>query len=149
MEYRAPVYNADGNIDCEVNHPTLGWVLFTATPDDPDQKGIDLYNQIIADGSIDPYVPDPAVVESNIREGKKVEIKIDAINRVATVLPEIDTFDEILMMRKIYPAFTPTAAGTLAKDIYLYAKTKIDQADTAPIEQVEAYDPTTDTGWPS
>jgi hypothetical protein len=64
MEYRNPVYAApDGTmIDCEVNHPVLGWIAFTATPHDPHQYGRELHELIIARGGnikIGPYVPPP------------------------------------------------------------------------------------------
>ena len=37
----------------------------------------------------------------------------------------------------------------LVKDIYLYAKGKITQLQTATRAQIEAYDPVTDIGWPT
>jgi len=38
-ETRNPRYTAAGSIDCEILHPTLGWIPFTATPDDPEDQG--------------------------------------------------------------------------------------------------------------
>lgn len=32
-------YNKQGNIDCEIEHPTYGWVPFTASPDDVEPHG--------------------------------------------------------------------------------------------------------------
>ena len=61
MEYRNPVYvSTDGRmIDCELNHPQLGWIPFTASPDDVEKRGRDLHALIIAQGAvieIGPYV---------------------------------------------------------------------------------------------
>jgi len=36
----------------------------------------------------------------------------------------------------------------LAYDIWAYAKTKVNQINAWPIDQVEAYDPATDPSWP-
>ena len=36
-EARNAVYtDADGNIDCEINHPEYGWIPYTLRDDDPD-----------------------------------------------------------------------------------------------------------------
>lgn len=43
MEYRNPVFNAFGTIDCEVNHPKLGWIPFTASPDDVVEVSRDIF----------------------------------------------------------------------------------------------------------
>jgi hypothetical protein len=39
VETRNPVLNENGTIDCELNHPHLGWVPFTASPDDVEPHG--------------------------------------------------------------------------------------------------------------
>lgn len=46
VEVRSAVYNTSGGIDCEINHPILGWVPFTASPDDVEQFGRDLFEQL-------------------------------------------------------------------------------------------------------
>lgn len=56
MEFRTPVYLADGRINCEVNHPVLGWVAFTADPNDQEPDGAALFADIEAAGNIAPYV---------------------------------------------------------------------------------------------
>lgn len=37
MEFRNATFNATGTIDVEINHPKLGWVPYTASPDDPEE----------------------------------------------------------------------------------------------------------------
>jgi hypothetical protein len=34
MQYRNPVYTADGRINCEINHSHYGWIPFTADTKD-------------------------------------------------------------------------------------------------------------------
>lgn len=56
MEYRNPRYNRWGTIDVEINHPALGWIPFTASPDDPEQYGRDIYEQLRQE-DVAPYEP--------------------------------------------------------------------------------------------
>jgi hypothetical protein len=58
MEYRNPKYNRHGTIDCEINHEKFGWIPFTASPDDIEQKGRDLY-EVLVKGNVAPYVAPP------------------------------------------------------------------------------------------
>mgnify|MGYP000556471709 CR=1 FL=1 len=43
MQIKNIRYNQSGSIDCEINHPQFGWIPFTATPDDCEQHGRDIY----------------------------------------------------------------------------------------------------------
>lgn len=68
MEYRNPKWSINDWIDCEINHPELGWIPFTCNPDD---KGAqfdvaELYNQMKEDPAILPYVPPPPDVPESI-----------------------------------------------------------------------------------
>lgn len=45
MEVRN-IHYGDGFIDCELNHPMFGWVPFTASPEDPEEHGRELYSQL-------------------------------------------------------------------------------------------------------
>jgi hypothetical protein len=57
MEIRNPIHNNNGTINCEVNHPRFGWVPFTASPNDVEEYGRELYAELIAGvhGEIAPY----------------------------------------------------------------------------------------------
>ena len=59
MNYRDPKYNADNTIDCEIEHPDYGWIPFTASPDDVEVHGRELFAQITQAGGIAPYEPPP------------------------------------------------------------------------------------------
>lgn len=60
MQYRNPHYNKHGTIDCEVNHPKFGWVPFTASPNDCEEHGRLIFQNIISnEKDIPAYVPPP------------------------------------------------------------------------------------------
>ena len=43
MEIRNPRYTATGRIDCEINHPEFGWLPFTASPEDAEPHGREIF----------------------------------------------------------------------------------------------------------
>ena len=80
---------------------------------------------------------------------KSAEIQNECLSRISQALPYIDTFDELRLLRAIAPAFQLSAQGETAKDIYIYATTKLSQVDSSTdIAAIEAYDPVTDVNWP-
>lgn len=58
MEYRNATYNRHGTIDCEINHPHFGWIPFTASPNDVEEIGRQIYVEL-AKGEVAPYEPAP------------------------------------------------------------------------------------------
>lgn len=61
MEFRSATFNQFGTIDVEINHPKFGWIPFTASPDDPEKLGRDIYTAAMT-GPVASYVASPAVV---------------------------------------------------------------------------------------
>lgn len=59
MEVRAPYLNADGSINCEVNHPLFGWIPFTAREDDVEAHGREIF-ALAAAMNPPPAPPGPA-----------------------------------------------------------------------------------------
>ena len=61
MEYRNPQKTAGVAIDCEINHPTFGWIPFTADPSDTGAAFdvASLYAALVADPSTLEYVAPP------------------------------------------------------------------------------------------
>lgn len=59
MEFRNPRYaNAEGSaIDMEINHPDYGWIPFTASRDDQEEHGRELFDLAVAGGAVEAYVP--------------------------------------------------------------------------------------------
>lgn len=83
MEIRNQQFNAHGTIDLEINHPHYGWVPFTASPDDVEEHGRDLYARAVAGefGEIAPYVAPVPTPEQTIA---KYEAALDQhLNSVA------------------------------------------------------------------
>ena len=71
MEIRNAIYNAFGTIDCEINHPKLGWIPFTADEDDVEDLGRQIHADILSGkaGQVAPYVappPHPAPVPTSV-----------------------------------------------------------------------------------
>lgn len=64
MEWRNPQYNAAGAIECEINHPQLGWIPFTASAGDTGARFdvAAMLAEIVADGNIAAY-DGPSVAE--------------------------------------------------------------------------------------
>ena len=62
MQTRNPKHNADNTIDMEIEHPTYGWIPFTASPDDVEELGRVLHAAALAGdfGPVAAYVPPPA-----------------------------------------------------------------------------------------
>jgi hypothetical protein len=46
MNIKNVVRNEIGSFDCEVEHPVFGWIPFTASPDDVEFFGRELYGRI-------------------------------------------------------------------------------------------------------
>lgn len=61
IEVRNPIHNAVGSIDCELNHATFGWIPYTATPDDDQALGREVYAALVA-GEFGPIAECPASV---------------------------------------------------------------------------------------
>jgi hypothetical protein len=71
IQVRNPQYNAAGTIDMEMEHPKFGWIPFTASPDDSEQHGRELYAQAMAGdfGPVAEYVappPAPPVIPTSV-----------------------------------------------------------------------------------
>ena len=46
MEARNIRYIEDGRIDCEIDHPKFGWLPFTASPDDVEEFGRLMFDEL-------------------------------------------------------------------------------------------------------
>ena len=64
MAYRNAIFTKTGLIDCEINHPVYGWIPFTASPDDVEKHGRNLYTTALATGGIAAYVAPPLPTEA-------------------------------------------------------------------------------------
>ena len=57
MEFKNAIYNENGTINMEVEHPAFGLIPFTASPDDPEEHGRLLFAE--AQDTAAPYVAPP------------------------------------------------------------------------------------------
>jgi hypothetical protein len=57
MEIRNAKYTKTGTIDCEIEHLVHGWIPFTASPDDIEKHGRDLYKELLSSNNVSKYVP--------------------------------------------------------------------------------------------
>ena len=55
IEYKNPRYNANGTIDVDINHPAFGWIPFTASPDDVEPHGRQIFADLKDEAA--PYTP--------------------------------------------------------------------------------------------
>lgn len=59
-QIRNPKYNAEGNIDCEIEHPDHGWMPYTIVKDDDDQTiDNDQLTKMANELGIEQYVEPP------------------------------------------------------------------------------------------
>ncbi len=93
-----------------------------------------------------------AVEELAINRQEKVDqIKAEMMSRVSTADPEIENFDDLKLLKKLWPSLDTAQlpAGTLlAKDIGVYGFGKVTFAKVADQSQLDGYDPVGDVGWP-
>lgn len=45
MEINKPVKINENVINVDINHPVLGWITFSASKDDCESYGVDIYNR--------------------------------------------------------------------------------------------------------
>lgn len=80
-----PCFNLSGGIDCEIDHPELGVITFTASPDDVEPFGKLIYDALIKGeaGEVGEYVEqvlseEEAALEARIRRNQML-LDLDAI----------------------------------------------------------------------
>lgn len=77
MEFRNAAFTANGYIDMEISHPVYGWIPFTASPDDVEPLGPELF--AAAQDSAVPYAPEPIDLDV-LTESLCAQIDTDAEN---------------------------------------------------------------------
>ena len=95
MEYRNPQKTAGVAIDCEINHPTYGWIPFTADPKDTGAAFdvASLYAELAADPNTLEYVAPPPVVPQSVTP-RQVRLVLLAQGLLASVEAMIAEQDE-------------------------------------------------------
>ena len=103
---RNPKYVESGMIDIEIEHPTYGWLPFTASPDDSETLGRELHAAALAGkfGAISAYIaPIPTAEEQKA----VIQAQIDSLER-QQLMPRItrEALLGIILQQSIVPGLT-------------------------------------------
>ena len=133
MSIRNLQYTATGSIDCEVNHPVHGWILFTASPDDVEPLGPEIYSRAVDGefGLIAAYVQ-PIITLEAVKDAKNTEINAARADANSQAFPhdghnfacdalsrsDIDGINGYVALNGDFPAQFPGVWKTVANDYY-------------------------------
>lgn len=117
----------------------------------------DINQLLLADGT--PYDPpngcEYEIVDTiDLREQRVIETTQEGLRRIQVYMPGLVSLYVLEPLRELWlsiapAARAPTATMTAVINLYAYGRDKIVWLrNTATLEQVEAYDPTTDIDWP-
>lgn len=86
MQIKNFSFNSSGTIDCEINHPIYGWIPFTASPEDSEEHGRQIYQEAINGqyGEISPYIP-PVVDEVAILKSWRDRTEVSRLQAMASL----------------------------------------------------------------
>ncbi|MDX1341253.1 MAG: hypothetical protein R3227_02840 [Reinekea sp.] len=109
-------------------------------------------------GEIVPYTTeeeteaDATVIES-AAQTKITETNNEAIRRITLANPIYDEIFKVQLLKSLWPMLDTASAPAdiiLVKDIGVYRETKVAEIRAmTTLAEVQAYDPTTDPGWPA
>ena len=94
----------------------------------------------------------PAAQLSNLREYKISILEKECLKRIAAKVPALASPPSISLVAALWPMLNLSAAGSdmlTCRDIFLYAKNKKVQLQSATLEQLQSYDAATDPNWPN
>lgn len=143
MEYRNAKYNQDGSIDCDINHPVHGWIPFTASTTDTEQRGRDLHALIVAAGDSAPA--DPVVVNLDaIKSQKLLEVNGKAeqfVNSAAGRYPDFEklTFDRQEQEARAYLADPANTATPFLAEMAAKRGVTIDEQVSRVVMKADAF----------
>lgn len=123
IEFRNPVRQPDGAIECEINHADFGWQKYSACETDSAEFGRDLYAQIIASGVAiveKPEQPSPHHRWDDARAewvehrpaATKARVNAEAARRIWQVL-QVDNHDAAMVTQQNYTNWMISAQITL------------------------------------
>lgn len=80
MKVKNLSYNSVGTVDLEIEHPEYGWIPFTASPDDSEDNGRNIYAKAIAGdfGAISPYVSPPLRINTAADNKTEASLRLAA-----------------------------------------------------------------------
>lgn len=133
MEIRNPVWNASGGIDCEVDHPQLGWIPFTARPDDPEGSGVYDVASSMKPAPFTPRIEDPAAALAEERaamvcsrfQAKAAMMNAGILQQVEALMAKAPALDQLAWAEAIEYRRSSPMINTLAATFGL-SDTQID-----------------------
>ncbi|WP_164999512.1 hypothetical protein [Salinicola tamaricis] len=97
-KYRNVLKNQDGTFDCEIEHPELGWIPFTASPDDAEPLGREIHAAILASGEEIPDRIEPISTLAN-RQRAMIESALAAALRAGMPYTLPDGSEDVIQTR--------------------------------------------------
>lgn len=143
MQVKNLKYNRLGTIDCEIEHPVYSWIPFTASPDDLEPLGVQIYNRGMSGefGVIEPYIPEELIISvpfvvtmrqarlALLQQGllSQVQIAIDSLPSPQKEAAQIEwDYSSEVHRNKPFVQLLGTALGLTEKqldDLFLLAST--------------------------
>ncbi len=77
------------------------------------------------------------------------DIKDEMLVRFKTKLQQVGSYEEMRLFIKFANGIQLSAKGTAAREIYLYGRDQVQAMGSADNATIDAYDPVTDSGWPT
>ncbi|OLO05106.1 DUF4376 domain-containing protein [Salinicola socius] len=96
--WRNPVRNVDSTIDCEIEHPSHGWIPFTASAEDAEALGQQIHAAIIASGQEIPPRVIPLAVMAR-RKRSEIEAALSAALAAGMPYPLPGDTDDVIQTR--------------------------------------------------
>ncbi|MCR9140408.1 MAG: hypothetical protein NXI27_30925 [Alphaproteobacteria bacterium] len=75
MDIRNPRFTATTAIDCEIAHPELGWIPFTASAQDVEPHGGEIHAAALAQGPAK-YTPPPEPTPAELLAGERAQMRL-------------------------------------------------------------------------
>ena len=75
MDIRNPRYTATAAIDCEIAHPELGWIPFTASAQDVEPHGREIHAAALAQGPAK-YTPPPEPTPAELLAAERAQMRL-------------------------------------------------------------------------
>ncbi|KFF48785.1 hypothetical protein GY26_12330 [Gammaproteobacteria bacterium MFB021] len=98
FDWRNPTRHADGTLDCEIEHPELGWIPFTASPDDLEPLGREIHAAILASGEEIPDRIEPIAELAN-RQRAAIETALATALRAGMSYTLPDGSEDVIQTR--------------------------------------------------
>lgn len=139
MNAKEPKFNASGSIDLILEHPTFGWIPFTAAENDSTQLGREMYGKAINGdfGAVAIYVAPTPTPEQQREEAKAA--RAIAVGNIKVTTAAGNTFDgDETSQTRMSRAILVLSTGAAASVPWVLADNTVIQADIAELTEALA-----------